>query len=343
MTREFVNVRKSLLISSLIIGILALLPAQSSFAETLTLTGLDTGNHLISFRDISVTGDLSPSMSFDKPAYNNGQSGILTVIDHNANVDTTTIETITAFSGLDPILLTETSENSGEFTGPFTASVDPITYTPATPFEVARALINIDLLDPGTVQISDVILPSDGIGCVDGVEPATHAINIATADGATLASLNSITISYANGALGGSDPATLKMYYDDGVVGYTLVTELFVPGFIPGDTSHDFDFDDDLDGILSAVTTDPIISSTSGFLGTLGKGSYLLVLNTGCAGGGAGGLVHPGLVLNVLASLTGGSGGPDNSPPSLISSSPSILGSLFAPDPFKPISPTTSP
>ena len=78
------------------------------------------------------------------------------------------------------------------------------------------------------------------------------------------------------------------------------------------------------------------------------------IVSAGSPGGGSGGPVIPSmsLVVDVLGFFGGGegaggllntgSGGPDHSPPSLISSNPSILANLFA-DPFKPISPTTNP
>ena len=75
-----------------------------------------------------------------------------------------------------------------------------------------------------------------------------------------------------------------------------------------------------------------------------GLSESTVVITGGGGGAGGGGPVLPSLslVIDVLAGVLGG-GGADRTPPSLVSSNPSILGSLFAPDPFKPISPTTNP
>ncbi|MGH9910485.1 MAG: hypothetical protein ACRD32_07575, partial [Nitrososphaerales archaeon] len=65
------------------------------------------------------------------------------------------------------------------------------------------------------------------------------------------------------------------------------------------------------------------------------------------SGGGGGGLVRPGMVLNVLAGI--GGSGRDTSPPSLVFSKPSVTGlsfidtilGTFSIDPYEPIEPST--
>ena len=293
---------------SVLVLFFVLAPAQPSFAATLTLTGLNAGNHIIDFRDITVTSDFNPTLSTDKSRYFNGEEGILTVIDHNANVDLTAIETVSANIGSATVLLTETGANTGVFSGNFISGKDPITYDPPNPPDAARARVDINLASPGDVTISDTILPDTGIGCTDGNEPVTHGVNIVLSNGATLANINSIALSYANAVLLENNPENLKMYYqNDPSFSYTKVTELFIPGVNEGA----------LDANSLTIKTDASISSFAGFGGTLGEGTYVPTLETGCSGGGGGGISRAGLVVQALGALAIAGGSQPNSPPTL--------------------------
>ena len=296
-----------LLVTALVL-FFVLVPMQPSFAATLTLSDLNVGNHIIDFRDITDTSDSTPTLFTDKPVYYTYE-GILTVIDHNANVDLNAVETVSVNMDSTIVLLTETGINTGVFSGPFISSSDSITYAASNPPDAARARINIDLATPGDVTISDVILPDTGIGCSDGNEPVIHGVNIALSNGATLTSINSITISYANAVLLENAPENLKIYYQsDPNFAYTKVTELFIPGANEAA----------LDTNSLTIKTDSSISAFAGFGGTLGVGTYVPTLETGCPGGGGGGISRAGLVVQALGALAlAGGGSRVNAPPTL--------------------------
>jgi len=285
-----------------------IIPVQSGFAATLTITGLEAGNHVIDFRNIGVTNDLTPTIYTDKPQYLAYDNGILTVIDHNANVDTTSIETVNAMVGTTIVPLLETGVNTGIFSGSFISSGSSITYDPSNPPDAARARINLDLATSGDVTISDVILPDTGIGCTDGNEPVTHGVNISLSNGASLASVNSVTISYANAVLLGNNPENLKMYYQsDPNFSFTKVTELFIPGAN----------ENALDANAFTISTDSSISAFAGYGGPIGEGTYVPTLELGCSGGGGGGISRAGLVVQALGALAIAGGSNSNEPPTL--------------------------
>jgi len=302
------NKTSILLLAFTLVLFFVLVPIQSSFAATLTFTGLEAGNHIINFRDIGVTADSTPTIYTDRPQYLAYDNGILTAIDHNANVDITAIETVNAMVGSTIVPLTETGVNTGVFSGPFISSGSSITYDPSNPPDAARARINLDLATSGDVIISDVILPDTGIGCTDGNEPVTHGVNISLSNGATLASVNSVTISYANAVLLENNPENLKMYYQgDPNFSYTKVTELFIPGAN----------ENALDTNSFTIVTDSPISAFAGFGGNLGEGTYVPTLELGCSGGGGGGISRAGLVVQALGALAIAGGSNSNDPPTL--------------------------
>lgn len=293
---------------------IAISQTQNSYASSLTVSG-SAGSNIINFRDISITSDLTPIVSTDKDRYFNGETGVLTIIDHNENVDLSVAETITANAGSEVILLTETGVNTGVFTGSFIANKNEIIYNPVNPTDVPRAQISIDLADPGDITISDVILPETGMGCPFGFEPVLHGLNISLSDGASLNSINSVTLSYANAILLGNDPVNLKMFYQDNPTNsYLMVTELYNDPFNTG--ANDF--------VGLSIKTDPnilLIAQGSGagyaYSGTLGEGTYVPTLETGCSGGGGGGISRAGLVVQALGVLAIAGGSQPNSPPTL--------------------------
>jgi hypothetical protein len=302
------NSKTTILLSiSALVLFLFLVPPQSSFAATLTLSDLDAGNHIIDFRDITDTSDSAPALFAECTNCFPLQDGTLTAIDRNANVDLNSAETVSVNIGSTIGLLTETGINTGVFSGFFNATSDSITYDASNP-DAARARIDINLATPGDVTISDVILPDTGIGCSDGNEPVTHGVNIALSNGATLASINSITISYANAVLFENPPENLKIYYQsDPNFAYTKVTELFIPGANEAA----------LDTISLTIKTDSPISTFAGFGGTLGEGTYVPTLELGCGGGGGGGIARAGLVVQALGALKGAGGSSLSDPPTL--------------------------
>ena len=250
------------------------------------------------------------------PDFSSGTPVTITIKDHNANVDLTFAEQITATINSVLTLLTETGPNTGNFNviqpAPFDGSYDET--QPALP----RARVDLSLDTDGTVTLTDIIIPADGLGCI-GFDPIVHPLEIMVGEGATITSINSVTISYADGLLDGADPALLRMYYkpDGGV--WNLVTELFNEDLNPD--AHDF--------AGQTVSTNVDIAAIAEFFDSLGGGQYVLGFPSGCGGGGGGGVGKAGFVVNFIGGvkpLLGiGGGGGGNSAPSFGQSSFAII------------------
>ena len=346
------NVRKTLILRSAIVTILIItIPLQPSYAGTLTKS-YEGPDATITFRDIFNTGPTpDPTISFDKPFYHNGDAGTLTITDFNANLDVNSKDSITAKVGNNMISLEETDVNTAIFEGNFIAGPsNTVEYFPE-PADAVRAAVKLSSgeIDPqGSITITDTPLTfGDGIGCPDGREIVAEAVNIDFTNIGPY-SIDSILISYANAVLADplNNPVVLEMYYQKDVFSsYERVTDRFETSF-----ATEFDVDEDGDGIMMNLrTNDDIANNILSPLTPLGSGNYVLVINVGCGGGVGGGIKAGGLVFNALAATVAGNTGTDVTPPSLVFSRPTtglkftdaLLGSIFAPDPLKPIAPTT--
>jgi len=313
------------LISVLILVLsISVMPTQSSLAASRSVAVVG-GENTITYRDIeNLEPTPTPVLSLDKPFYFPGETAILTIDDFNANLDINEIDSTSALVNSQTVPLTETVVNSHVFVGSFIMESNPdISYTPDPP-ESARAQVTLGVGNPGDVIISDHIFDENELANLS-FTPVGHALNIELANGATLDGTNAVvTLSYANALIdeeAGESAGLLQMYYSPPGGGWNLVTDVGDFG------SHD--------EIGLTVTSNPEFVL---FSDPVTAGLYVLGFDTGGAGGGAGGLVRPGLVLNFLASMRFSGGGLDSTPPSLTRT----FSSTVQFDPFEPITPTSS-
>jgi len=321
----------------------AVIVPQNSFAATLTVS-VPAATTPVYFRNPEILAPGDPVITFDKSIYHLGDAGVLTITDHSANVDRNVAESITATVGSQTITLDETGVDSGIFNGDFTAGVDKtVVYNPTNPPDSIRALLSITAGALTDVTITDFTLPE---GTCLGDNIATEGITVSANNPITL---EYMSISYANGVIDPLiDPLNLRVVYDSDPSNFApsnIVTDIFGVSIF----SHEFDLDINGDGVIEAVTTDATTAADAGGP-TPGTGNYVVVIaGSGCSGGVGGGIKAGGLVFNALAGVVAGNTGTDVTPPSLVFSRPTtglrftdaLLGSMFAPDPLKPISPTT--
>ncbi|MFB5636663.1 MAG: hypothetical protein ACE5RB_08555, partial [Nitrosopumilus sp.] len=125
------------------------------------------------------------------------------------------------------------------------------------------------------------------------------------------------------GIVAGNDKTKIGMYYKAAGQQYELITpaEITEAGYVDV-IANTIKSKNTLDGSIhdqGGWDTDPTVSSVTPT--TEFSGEYVLaVADPGCSGGGGGGLVSPGLVVNALAGLAsgGGSGSPQSSLANLI-------------------------
>jgi len=150
-----------------------------------------------------------------------------------------------------------------------------------------------------------------------------------------------VTLSYANGLLGGASESDLVMGYFVSV----------------GDAVGTFT--EALHGLVVDTSTKTVtVTKNSTTFSPAQSGHYFVGFTGGCAGGGGGGLVRPGLVVNALAGLAVGSGGGGAGPPGptitlyalalndnaveTISMPQEIRDIVLAHDPLTPLEPITT-
>ncbi|MHA7646516.1 hypothetical protein [Nitrosopumilus sp. S4] len=258
------------------------------------------------FRDITnLEQTPDPTLSLDKSVYRLGETVIITLNDTNADLDISAIDFATATVSGSSLTLTETGGNTGIFTGSFVAgNTISIDYTP-DPKGAARAEINFPLSSSGNVILGDLSFDQTEITNL-GIKPVIGAINVTLTNGASFSSVPTVKLSFANANLtGGIDVLDLEMWHKAAGQNWEKITDscntrialLLACTFF--------------DNSAKTITSDP---SGGGFSGTDGQGAYVLAINTGIPGGGGGGLVSPGLVVNALAGIGsvlggGGSGG----------------------------------
>jgi len=273
------------------------------------------GEKVITFRDISSTSPTpDPVISLNNNIYNIGEQATLTITDFNANLDPFGIDTTKAFVYSNvQVPLTETEINSGVFVGTFTFNGNTaVVYYPAPP-EAARAKITLSLDGPGSVTITDYIIDVDTDVEFQNlpIRPVTHAIIVEVSG--ILTSEVSVKMSYANGFFDPLDnKAFLWLYYDDFDPDFTwgYVTRHSPPFTV------DSGFNDSTAQTITSNNSNPAIPFCCF------QGRYVVGFDTGVLGGGAGGMVRPGLVLNLLAGLDFGGGGVDRTAPSLLYAAP---------------------
>jgi len=327
---KFLKSIKTLIAISLIITSISVIEISPELISAQELSKpISTGENTITFRDINAE-NMPITISAQSDRFRN-----LTILANNVDADLdisskdTTLICAVSSSNADSNLLvplTETDLNTGIFSGVITLHSSTTTasnlefdqgdtidlfYNPegddcstfdvqvseTEPLPLARVsavLTGVTGPSPG-YTISDYIVSDDNTRS-DGVCPISVVVEPVQLDlsPGTSASEITISISYENAILG--DPADfppylLKMAYRPG------------PGFGFAELPSTIDFDNK---IITNLAQPPNV-----------EGQYVIGFNTGCTGGGGGGLVRPSLVVNALAGIgkLGGSAGSDDSQP----------------------------
>jgi len=267
---------------------------------------LDVGPNVVDFRDTTNIMLQSSTLSIDVRSI---KAGFITIIveEKDANLDSSGIDVVlssatsTSSGSVEATVeLSETSEDSGVFTGKLFVSLSDtsgdtvelrvgddlsIFYDPE-PLSVGRFSAEIDVTSgAGTVEMKDVIIKKKSdVAC-----PAvlfTHPVEVSLSPGVSASSI-STTLQFANSSPGNNKFFTTEMLYKPlgSPFWQTLTPSNAIPPFFQDNSKHDFDA-----MTISNVLQPPNI-----------EGQYALgFLSGGCSGGGGGGLVRPGLVVNVI-------------------------------------------
>lgn len=318
------------------------------------------GDDIFSIRDISnpldqvdANGDTLSTTSIEIV----GKTVTITVTDADANLDSGGIDKVlaklnsTSFPAGVETELEETGDNTGIFTGTvniqkgITAGdtlqvkkndVLGVIYEPE-PRGVGRAQFSfgflfLDLLaglpdGTETVVMKDVLVANDCPSFPGGINILTYPIELQVPD--LLVSNVQVTLSTANAVHGNwPDVPTEKLkiiYKPPGGTWEDLTPADYVKPDIPAG-SHIGTITNDDDPLFGAATNLQPSTIPPGGTGDV-SGQYAIGLPGGCIGGGGGGLVRPGFVVNALAganvvsslfskggSLTDFTGGSKNGP-----------------------------
>jgi len=168
---------------------------------------------------------------------------------------------------------------------------------PGLDLGLPRVQVTVDLNTAGDVTIADDFFTADELASLSIYEPATHAVDISFSNGATQTGGTDLEVvfSTANAIIpAGSVESDLEMFYKQPGQDWEGLDEGFISVFDSG---------------ASTVTSVSII------VGDVTVGKFALGIDLdGAPGGGGGGLVRPGLVVNALAGISaiaaGGGGGP---------------------------------
>jgi len=311
----------------------------------------------ISFRDISNTNPQTSSLDVDSSTSKSGFVTV-TVSDPDANLDLDNIDAVTAFAAIislsgetrtTPINLPESGFNSGIFTSTVNLVLSSATgnqvevqrgetlsfsYLPE-PDNVGRLFAEINVAStPGTVEISDFLISNPArVSCSVTLVTQPVLVDITDADVDNI----TVTMSYANVPPSPPRPSTATAVFfkllsapvpanEEVVISFESLTPLQpnpnLAPFLPLDISgHNFD-----QKTITNINPVPV-----------GDRLYAIgYSDPGCPGGGGGGLISPGLVVNALAGVasisalfSGGSGDGPNAPTVLSGSVLSLEGTEF--------------
>jgi len=314
---------------------------------------LMAGSNIVSFRDSTNMLLGSSTVSVDSSTI---KAGFFTIIveEEDSNLDSTAIDVILSSAtstssqlemppGIATTEMSETGPDTGVFSGtinvkrgvttegntlnlglgdavtvlyfPEPTSPDSMIIEPAPSEEIPNGLGRLTAeisggTVAGTVTMTDFIIDTDTES--NRVCPSllvTHPVDLQISD--SDANLITVTISYANAVLDGEDPNNLQVVHRPTFPPFPPQPGIGFQWFLGGT------IDRETQTITSVLQpTDPA-SHILGFPSPTGiSGQYALGVNAGCAGGGGGGLVRPGLVVNALAGsgsllgfFGGGSGG----------------------------------
>jgi len=325
------NSIKTIIAISLIVSSIALVEISTQLIGAADLTKpLSPGTNTITFRDITAENTpITISATSDRFA-----NLLILVTDVDANLDILSedVTEVCASSSADPeaitsVTLIEDDLSTGFFSGSITLHSSTTTssnlefaqgdtvelfYNPegevctsteeevseTDPLPLARVSAILTGVAGGSPSytFSDYIVSDDSTRS-DAVCPFTVVVEPVQLDLApeTTASEITITISYENAELG--DPAL----FPPGFLKMAHRTSEFA-GFSELASTIDFS-----EKTLTSTVQPPTI-----------EGQYVIGFNTGCFGGGGGGLVRPSLVVNALAGIGSfGGAGNDGSPPKI--------------------------
>jgi len=298
-------------------------------AEHDTITKIvSPGDNIATIRDISNTANTTQSVTLDgllRP----GQTIIVSVTDTDANLNSTGIETIAVTSNSttsNPLtatsILTESGANTGFYTG--TLILSSSTTTGNTLQVSTRDSFTVDydaetqgvsrfsasfsgLTGSSSVTLGDFIVDTTSkSNNLCPIVTVTHPITMTVSGEANTKSVT-VTMSYANAVLTGATQNSSP----------PIDPSLFPPSLLKiGFRTSD----GDANGFLESITVNTSAKTVTGTndlsLTGASSGQYILGFDGGCSGGGGGGLVSPGLVVNALAGIGGiGGGGSGGSAP----------------------------
>jgi len=283
-------------------------------AEHDTVTKIvSSGDSTITIRDITNTANATQSITLDG-TFSPGNTITISVTDTEANLNSTKIETITTTSNSTTSnpstaisILTESGANTGFYTGTLVLSSSTTTGNTLQVKSGDDLTVDYDAESLGVSRFSGTFSGLTGSSSVTlgdfivdtntkfldlcPITPVTHPIVMTVTGEANLKPVT-VTMSYANALLTGVDPTLLKIAYrPDALTG---------TGFLVSTV-------DEVAKTVTATKTSIILSATQ-------SGHYILGFDIGCPGGGGGGLVSPGLVVNALAGLVGAGAGAGGSP-----------------------------
>jgi len=257
------------------------------------------------YRDISNPNNVSSdAISLDETRYRIGDTAELTIEDEEANTDTTQRNTISAgiLSTADPtgieITLEETDNDSGIFKGSFkltsgnsgpnkikvgTGSELEIEYEPTHP---RAAVIIDDVTQAGLIEFEDFEVETSDPNNMPPFKPIGKGMSISLVDAGTGENAKmTVSISYANAQLSGTDPSSFKIMQRQGGNNWVPIS--------PDQGAVD---------LVSKIVT----GETNVIEGEFTIGTCL-----GCDPGGAGGggFTGRGVVVDAVASIARASGG----------------------------------
>ncbi len=280
---------------------------------------VSSGDDTVTIRDISNTANSTQSVTLSGVP-KAGNTLTVSVTDLDANLDSTKIETVVATAtstASNPLqatsMLTESGTNTGFYTGTLILSSSTTTGNTLQVTRGDELTVEYDGDDPevsrfsasfsgltgsSSVTLGDFIVDtSSESNNLCPIITVTHPITM-TATGEANTKSVTVTMSYANALLTGATTSS------------ALDPSLFPPSLlqIGFRTSNG-----DGIGILKSISVNTAAKTVTGtndltFTGE-SSGQYILGFNVGCAGGGGGGLVSPGLVVNALAGIVGSGGG----------------------------------
>jgi len=322
-----------LLIGLPLIDAFVLNPAPSITTPTIPTT-------ILNFRDNMNTANSTATVSFSSSTLTLGSNEI-TVTHQDANVDLISQDSIlvsvnstTSNPAEAVVTLLETGVDTGVFTGnvilssstttgntvqasvgdsistiyvpfPFTSPTAAVASGDDLGYPTGRLSASVGIASgSGDIILTDFLIINQAqIDCTFTL--VINPIQIDLPSGVTTNSF-SVTMSYANSNLQASIPTQLRMLYSPIPANPTdtlFFTSLTPPGPPPSGldlSGHDF-----FNFKITGITAPPNV-----------EGLYAIgFFDNGCSGGGGGGLVRPGLVVNALAGLSAAAGGGGGGPP----------------------------